>query len=497
MRNHETALRIGLFSPSLFRRGAGRSAALFAYILLLIALSGGAVVLGAEATVTKPAERENAPAAEAPRDEAAQPSETTSDKEKTDAPAADAPAPTAAAPAVAAPPGENTPEQRAEAERKEKREQERQELMLQAEAFIQNADMTILYSLPYPLNFLFTARIFSIPLWRFIGGACLSIVLFFLMLLACRQINKSRTRVANANEPGRLPLGMAVALLALRNPVKIFVLAIIIRSVSSILVTSYHPDFVWFSKLLVVVAVAVYFFDLVGIIDKVYGDRIFRSEDRVMDTVRPILLKTVRAIILAVLALHIYQSATGQTMFSLLAGLGIGGLALALASQETLKNLLGFASIAMDKSFLVGDPVSIASVEGTVEHVGLRSTLVRTYDGKRVIIPNSAAINSNVINYNRRPYIRREIRIALNPANPYEKVAAAMDAIREVVEGHDGKIAGLPPVVRFVDFEPARFIIQALFWYDAGKLFYYDESSRINLEICRRLSELGVKYSEW
>ncbi|MCD8349484.1 MAG: mechanosensitive ion channel family protein [Planctomycetaceae bacterium] len=208
------------------------------------------------------------------------------------------------------------------------------------------------------------------------------------------------------------------------------------------------------------------------------------------------ILKIVRIFILIIGGTHIYQDLTGRTMVSVLAGLGIGGLALALASQETLRNMLGFASIAFDKAFLVGDAVTIANFDGTVEHVGMRSMRLRSYDGSSVVIPNNTAINSNIINLNRRPYIRRLIRIHLSPKNPYPKLERALDVIGAALETHEGKVPGLPPVVRFEDYEPARFVIQAFFWYDADKPFYPDECSRINLEIAKRLFEEGVEYAE-
>ena len=392
-----------------------------------------------------------------------------------------------------------TPEQaaaQAEAELKEKREQERQELLKEAEEFVASADEKIINTLPYPLNYLFGVTLFNIPLWRYAAGCgllLLGILLIWGILFWFRRI---RRRVENREPEKRWRRGVDVAILALRNPIKFIIPGLVIRNVSNLLVTAYHPDFVWFSNLLVFLGIVFYFFDLVGIIDTVYGERIFHSNDRLMETVRPILLKIIRAFILFLAFMHIYQAVTGQTMVSVLAGLGIGGLALALASQETLKNLLGFASIAFDKVFLVGDPVNIASYEGVVEHVGIRSLRLRAYNGNSVIIPNSTAINSDIVNLSRRPYIRREIRIALSPANPHEKMVAALDAIRDALDDHEGKIAGLPPVVRFADYEPARFIVQALFWYDAGKPFYLDECSRMNLEICKRLTELGIVYAD-
>ncbi|MCL2000938.1 MAG: mechanosensitive ion channel family protein [Planctomycetes bacterium] len=402
------------------------------------------------------------------------------------------------APAIPAAQSAETPEAaaaRTEAEQKEKREHERREIMSKAEHFVETADATVSSTLPYPLNLLFGVRIYSISMWRFVACAALIGLSLLIMILASRRFTIIKRQIESDEAISRLRLALNVGILTLKNSLKLFILGFTLRGASSLIVTPYHPEIVWLCELLVYLGGAVYFFDLVGIVDQAYGDRFFHSSDRLMDTVRPMILKGIRGVILCFAGLHIYQGITGQPMFSLLAGLGIGGLALALASQATLQNLLGFASIAMDKAFLVGDAVTISNFDGTVESVGLRSTRLRSYDGNSVVIPNASAINSNIINRNRRPYIRREIRLSLSPFNTHAKIIQAMEAIREILDNHEGKVAGLPPVVRFADYEPARFVIQAMFWYNANNPFYLDECSRINLDICKRLSDLDVMFS--
>ncbi len=469
------------------RRRPGALAGLACLLALALAASRpAAVVSGGEAQLpTAPASAQAAPA---------QPAAATGESTAA-APAEGA----AAAPAADAGPKKETPAEEAarkEAEYKEKRELERKEIMEQAEQFIETADEKLFTTLPYPLNFLFGAKLFGFTLWRFLASLGLVVLGVFLIYAIARRFATIQKKLASGEVTRKWVQAFDVAVLGLRNPLKLFLFGILIRSFSSLMVTKYHPDIVWLSDILIFLAGIIYFFDLVGIVDRVYGDRIFTSSDRLMDTVRPMVLKLVRFFILLVAGLHIYQNLTGQTMFSLLAGLGIGGIALALASQQTLQNVLGFASIAFDKSFLVGDAVTIANYDGTVEHVGLRSTLLRSYDGNGIVIPNSTAINSNIINRNRRPYIRREIRIGLSPLNSHEKVTAAMDAIMDAVGEHEGKVSGLPPVVRFVEYEPARFVIQVLFWYDSNQPFFYDECSRVNLLILKRLSDLGVLFAE-
>ncbi|MCD8138672.1 MAG: mechanosensitive ion channel family protein [Planctomycetaceae bacterium] len=378
-----------------------------------------------------------------------------------------------------------------------RREAERRSQLAEAEELVHSADRTVMQSLPYPFNLLLGVSVFGITLWRYLVALLIIGLAIYAVHFFRVRFRRAGNQLQSRQNLTRWQTAVNVLLVPLRNPVKLVLFGRVLRLVSSLLVTAYHPDVVWISNLILFAALVLYLYDLVGMVDQVYGATIFRTgNNRLMETVRPMILRIVRIFILVIGGTHIYQDLTGRTMVSVLAGLGIGGLALALASQEMLRNLLGFASIAFDKAFLVGDAVSIANYDGTVEHVGMRSMRLRTYDGSSVVIPNNTAINSNITNLNRRPYIRRLIRIHLSPKNPYPKVERALDVITAALETHEGKVPGLPPVVRFEDYEPARFVIQALFWYDADKPFYPDECSRINLEIAKRLFEEGIEYAE-
>ena len=373
---------------------------------------------------------------------------------------------------------------------REKRERDRRELVGQAEEFIHGVDAAVQGALPGRLGTISGATFLDIPLWRYLAIACLILLCFGLIAGVDRRFRQTLAVVGTDRAIGDWQRLLDILFLALRNPARIILFALLLRWVSGIAVTSFHPDIIWFSNLLLTLSIAVYFFDLVGLADRIYGDRLFH--DRLMLTVRPILLKTMRVLILLVAAMQIYQSVTGQTMLSLLAGLGIGGLALALASQETLKNLLGFASIALDKIFLVGDGVAIAGFEGTVTHVGLRSIRLQLSDGSSVIIPNSAVVGSNIVNKSRRPRLKLDLRFGLGVANPFPKVEDAMASIGAIVEGTPGRAPGSVPEIRIASYDPGRIVLQTVFWFDPAFSNIQAETDRLNLEIGRRLAELGI-----
>src|SRR6185369_10292037 len=87
---------------------------------------------------------------------------------------------------------------------------------------------------------------------------------------------------------------------------------------------------------------------------------------------------------------------------SLIAGLGIGGLAFALAAKETLENLLGSFTIFLDKPFVVGDVVKVGSAEGTIENIGFRSTRIRTLEKTLLTVPNKKMVDAELDNLTER-----------------------------------------------------------------------------------------------
>jgi MscS family membrane protein len=118
---------------------------------------------------------------------------------------------------------------------------------------------------------------------------------------------------------------------------------------------------------------------------------------RTRATLAPVLARACQVFLVTIAALLILQNA-GYNVAGLLAGLGIGGLAVALAAKETLANLFGSIAVLMDRTFQVGDKIQQGDITGVVERIGLRSTRVRTAEGYVVSIPNQLITNAAVIN---------------------------------------------------------------------------------------------------
>ena len=126
----------------------------------------------------------------------------------------------------------------------------------------------------------------------------------------------------------------------------------------------------------------------------------------------------------------------GFPAYSVVAGLGVGGLAIALAARETLANLLGSMLIMFEKPFRIGHVIRIGTIEGTVEDVGFRSTRIRTPDNSLISIPSNAVVNSTVENLSLRPLRRQRFFVQVTYDTPRDKLQALIDGIQRILDEH-------------------------------------------------------------
>ncbi len=153
------------------------------------------------------------------------------------------------------------------------------------------------------------------------------------------------------------------------------------------------------------------------------------------DVLIPLLRKILRLFVVLVVVLFILNW-MGKPPTTVLGALGIGGVALAFAAQDTLGNFFGSITVLFDRPFGIGDWIVIGDVEGTVEHVGFRSTRVRTFYNSVVTMPNSKMVNTQVDNYGARRYRRTRVMLSITYNTPPEKIDAFCEGIRELVRLH-------------------------------------------------------------
>ncbi len=161
----------------------------------------------------------------------------------------------------------------------------------------------------------------------------------------------------------------------------------------------------------------------------------------------PVIRTVVRVFLILVGGAFILQN-LGYSVGSLLAGLGLGGVAVALAAKDTLSNVFGAIVIFWDRPFRLGDWVALGGVEGTVEEVNLRTTRIRTFDHSLVTVPNASLTTANVVNWSRMNRRKFEVTVGLTVQTSPEQVEQAVEGIRALIEGaedlhHDGHAVNL------------------------------------------------------
>ncbi len=199
---------------------------------------------------------------------------------------------------------------------------------------------------------------------------------------------------------------------------------------------------------------------------------------------------------LAVIILLVGGQYLGIPVGTLLASAGIGGVALALGAQDTLKTLFGTMMLMADKPFRVGERIVFKNYDGTVEDIGLRSTRLRLLSGHQVTIPNDELARSDIENIGRRQFIRRTADFSFPLDTPAEKLEAAVGILKEQIDNHEGIHISFPPRVFFVDFLPTAFTVRVIYWYHPPDYWsYLAFSEKFNLAVFHAFEREGIKFA--
>ena len=181
----------------------------------------------------------------------------------------------------------------------------------------------------------------------------------------------------------------------------------------------------------------------------------------------------------------------GVEIKPLLAGLGIGGIAIALAVQTVLSDVLASMSITLDKPFGVGDSLTIDDFQGTVEHIGIKSTRLRSISGEQIIIANADIIKARVRNFGRMGQRRAVFQFGVNYNTPTNVLAAIPVEVRKIVEAQANTRFDRCHLLTYGDtalqFELVYFMTKPEF------ALYADTQQAINLALLDRLRELQVQ----
>jgi MscS family membrane protein len=262
----------------------------------------------------------------------------------------------------------------------------------------------------------------------------------------------------------------------------------------------------WVRVLLFLYAVAGfwYAFNLVSVADVLLRRATAKTESTLDDQVVPLIRKTLRIFIVVVAVMFVVDSVFEQDIAAWLAGLGIAGLAVSLAAQDSLKNLFGSITILFDRPFKVGERIVYAGYDGIVEEIGFRSTKVRTLTGHLVTIPNAKIVSDAVENIGRRPSIQRTMNVTITYDTPREKIQRAVDILRGILEEEDlrGPIhpvingSEFPPRVYFNDYNAESLNILVVYWYVPPAYWdYLEHAQRLNLRVFEEFEKAGIEFA--
>ena len=170
----------------------------------------------------------------------------------------------------------------------------------------------------------------------------------------------------------------------------------------------------------------------VGVLATFFKEKAVKTESTLDDQLIPFLDKALKLTIVLLGFLIVLQN-MGVNVFSLLAGLGLGGLAFALAAKDTAANLFGSIMILVDRPFKIGDWVSVDTVEGTVEEIGFRSTRIRTFYNSLVTVPNANMANAQIDNLGVRQYRRTSFELDVTYGTKSKDLDAFIEGIRKII----------------------------------------------------------------
>lgn len=241
---------------------------------------------------------------------------------------------------------------------------------------------------------------------------------------------------------------------------------------------------------------ALYLHEAIGIGVKRYFRSHSASPGTALDTTdsvaHTLVMWAFQSAIWIVLALAVLAN-LGINVSTFVASLGIGGIAVALAVQNILGDLFASLSIAVDKPFEVGDAISVAGFSGTVEHVGLKTTRVRSDSGEQIVIANAELLKETVRNFKRMSQRRVQFNLRVDPSTSADVAQAIPPRLRQLVEAQD-KLRFDRAHLKSIDQNALEFEV-VYFVLDPGFALHMDRQQAIQLGVMAALAELKVSMS--
>jgi len=222
--------------------------------------------------------------------------------------------------------------------------------------------------------------------------------------------------------------------------------------------------------------------------------RAAQTESALDNQLLPFIIKTLKLFLILTFFLVLAQN-MGYSISGLIASLGIGGLAVAMAAKDSISNIFGSIMILVDRPFTIGDWIKTKEFEGVVEEIGFRSTRIRTFAKTLVNVPNSQLANMVIDNIDAMPKRRVKMRIGITYSTGPAMMQKAIQAIESILKNHTGVDQDYS-LVKFDEFEDSSL---SIFLYYFTKSTVWDEylqvRQEINLEIMQALEALDLEFA--
>lgn len=254
-------------------------------------------------------------------------------------------------------------------------------------------------------------------------------------------------------------------------------------------VSSYLEHGFWF----VVILVVTWFIArlLEALIDEYLTPIVKNSESDIDDQLLPVARKVIKYAIW-ILGVIIALNNAGFNVAAVLAGLGIGGLALAMAAKDTVANFFGGFTIFTDKPFVLGDRIKVAGYDGIVQEVGLRSTRIKTLAGTILTVPNMKFTDNIVENVSLEPSRKVTLNLGLTYDTPEDKIQLAIDILKDIIAHTEGAEENVP--VGFDSF--GDFSLGIIFiYYIKKEADILQVQTNVNMKILKRFNENKLEFA--
>jgi len=216
-----------------------------------------------------------------------------------------------------------------------------------------------------------------------------------------------------------------------------------------------------------------------------------KTKSKLDDQLIPVVRKLAKGAVILIGAVIILSN-FGVDILPLVAGLGIGGLAIAFAAQKTVEDMFGGLSIFVSKPFTVGDAVKVSGVEGVIEAVGIRNTKIRDWDGRINTLPNSDVVSGTILNISSEANRRVSVKLGLTYSTSYSQMEKAMKVLKEIVNKH--KDCQNDPRTVFKEYDNSSMNIWFVYYITNIKR-KFDVMSEINMEILKQFEKAKLSFA--